>query len=140
LDLDTGVVYGSRTEAIEALGRDVVVPILHSRKKHKRLKVITLKHRAIAMGKQLEEYAARTVVELTWAIKSIERSARDGYTPTDASDVRSTVECLMEDLEEYLEKIREASRYLEDEEYRSTLRDEFIYERNQQLSDMVHRL
>ncbi len=140
LDLDTGVVYGSRTEAIEALGRDIVVPILHSRKKHKRLKVITLKHRAIAMGKQLEEYAAKTVVELTWAIKSIERSARDGYTPTDASDVRSTVECLMEDLEDYLEKIREASRYLEDEEYRSTLRDEFIYERNQQLSDMVHRL
>lgn len=92
------------------------------------------------MGKQLEEYAAKTVVELTWAIKSIERSARDGYTPTDASDVRSTVECLMEDLEDYLEKIREASRYLEDEEYRSTLRDEFIYERNQQLSDMVHRL
>jgi len=140
LDLDTGVVYGSRTEAIEALGRDVVVPILHSRKKHKRLKVITLKDRAKAMYEQLEDNVARSVVEMTWAIKGIERSAKDGYTSADAADVRCTIECLMEDLEGYLEKIRESSRYLENEEYRSTDRDEFIYERNQQLSDMVHRL
>jgi len=28
VDLEAGVAYGSRTEAIEALGRDVVVPIL----------------------------------------------------------------------------------------------------------------
>ena len=140
VDLEAGVVYGSRTEAIEALGRDVVVPILHSRKKHKRLKVITLNDRTIAMGKQIEEFAARSVLEMTWAIKSIERSARDGYTPADAGDVRCTVEGLIEDLGDYLDKIREASRYLENEEYRSTDRDEFIYERTQQLSDMVHRL
>ena len=140
LDLEAGVVYGSRTEAIEALGRDVVVPILHSRKKHKRLKVITLNDRTIAMGKQIEEFAARSVLEMTWAIKSIERAARDGYTPADAGDVRCTVEGLIEDLGDYLDKIREASRYLENEEYRSTDRDEFIYERTQQLSDMVHRL
>ena len=140
VDLEAGVVYGSRTEAIEALGRDVVVPILHSRKKHKRLKVITLNDRTIAMGRQLEENAARAVLEMTWAIKSIERSARDGYTPADAGDVRCTVEGLIEDLGDYLDKIREASRYLENEEYRSTDRDEFIYERTQQLSDMVHRL
>ena len=140
VDLESGVAYGSRTEAIEALGRDVVVPILHSRKKHKRLKVITLNDRTIAMGRQLEENAARAVLEMTWAIKSIERSARDGYTPADAGDVRCTVEGLIEDLGDYLDKIREASRYLENEEYRSTDRDEFIYERTQQLSDMVHRL
>ena len=140
VDLEAGVVYGSRTEAIEALGRDVVVPILHSRKKHKRLKVITLNDRTIAMGRQLEENAARSVLEMTWAIKSIERSARDGYTPADAGDVRCTVEGLIEDLGDYLDKIREASRYLENEEYRSTDRDEFIYERVKQLSDMVQRL
>ena len=140
LDLEAGVVYGSRTEAIEALGRDLVVPILHSRKKHKRLKVITLNDRTIAMGRQLEENAARAVLEMTWAIKSIERSARDGYTPADAGDVRCTVEGLIEDLGDYLDKIREASRYLENEEYRSTDRDEFIYERVKQLSDMVQRL
>ena len=142
VDLEAGVVYGSRTEAIEALGRDVVVPILHSRKKHKRLKVITLKDRTIAMGKQIEEFAARAVLEMTWAIKSIERSARDGYTPADAGDVRCTIEGLIEDLGDYLDKIREASRYLENEEYRSTDRDEFTYERAQLrvLSDMVQRL
>jgi len=140
LDLEAGVVYGSRTEAIEALGRDVVVPILHSRKKRKRLKVITLKDRAVAMGRQLEENAARSVLEMTWAIKSIERSARDGYTPADAGDVRCTIEGLIEDLGDYLDKIREASRYLENEEYRSTDRDEFLYERVEQLSDMVSRL
>ena len=135
VDLEAGVAYGSRTEAIEALGRDVVVPILHSRKKHKRLKVITLKDRTIAMGKQIEEFAARAVLEMTWAIKSIERSARDGY-------VRCTIEGLIEDLGDYLDKIREASRYLENEEYRSTDRDEFTYERAQLrvLSDMVQRL
>tara|TARA_R110002110_G_scaffold127942_2_gene307307 strand:+ start:289 stop:750 length:462 start_codon:yes stop_codon:yes gene_type:complete len=142
VDLEAGVAYGSRTEAIEALGRDVVVPILHSRKKHKRLKVITLKDRTIAMGKQIEEFAARAVLEMTWAIKSIERSARDGYTPADAGDVRCTIEGLIEDLGDYLDKIREASRYLENEEYRSTDRDEFTYERAQLrvLSDMVQRL
>ena len=140
VSLEAGVAYGSRTEAIEALGRDVVVPILHSRKKHKRLKVITLNDRTIAMGKQIEEFAAKSVVEMAWAIKGIERSARDGYTPADATDVRCTIECLMEDLEDYLDKIREASRYLENEEYRSTDRDEFTYERVKQLSDMVQRL
>ena len=140
VDLEAGVAYGSRTEAIEALGRDVVVPILHSRKKHKRLKVITLSDRTISMGKQLEENAAKAVVEMTWAIKGIERSARDGYTPTDATDVRCTIECLMEDLEDYLDKIKEASRCLENEEYRSTDRDEFTYERVSQFSDMVSRL
>jgi len=140
LDLEAGVVYGSRTECIEALGREFVVPILHSRKKHKRLKVITLSDRTISMGKQLEENAAKAVVEMTWAIKGIERSARDGYTPTDATDVRCTIECLMEDLEDYLDKIKEASRCLENEEYRSTDRDEFTYERVSQFSDMVSRL
>jgi len=134
------VVYGSRTECIEALGREFVVPILHSRKKHKRLKVITLNDRTIAMGKQIEEFAARSVVEMAWAIKGIERSARDGYTSADATDVRCTIECLMEDLDGYLDKIREASRYLENEDYRGTERDEFTYERVKQLSDMVYRL
>ena len=134
------MVYGSRTECIEALGREFVVPILHSRKNHKRLNVITLNDRTIAMGKQIEEFAARSVVEMAWAIKGIERSARDGYTSADATDVRCTIECLMEDLDGYLDKIREASRYLENEDYRGTERDEFTYERVKQLSDMVYRL
>ena len=140
VDLDTGVVYGSRTQAIEALGRDVVVPILHSRKKHKRFKVITVEDRAKSMYEQLEYNIARTVVEMTWAIKGMERAAKDGYSPSDAVDVRCTIECLMEDLEEYLGKIREASRYLENKEYEDTDRREFKYERVQQFTDMVHRL
>ena len=41
---------------------------------------------------------------------------------------------------DYLDKIKEASRCLENEEYRSTDRDEFTYERVRQLSDMVQRL
>ena len=140
VDLDTGVVYGSRTQAIEALGKDVVVPILHSRKKHKRFKVITVEDKATAMYKQGEEYCARAVVELTWAIKAIERSATGGYTPEEFSDVGSTLGCLIEDLEDYRAKIGETGRYLEDEEYRKTMRDEFTYERVQQFTDMVHRL
>jgi hypothetical protein len=140
VDLDTGVVYGSRTQAIEALGRDVVVPILHSRKKHKRFKVITVEDRAKSMYEQLEDNIARSVVEMTWAIKGMERAAKDGYSPSDAVDVRCTIECLMEDLEEYLGKIREASRYLENKEYEDTDRREFKYERVQQFADMVHRL
>lgn len=140
LDLDTGVVYGSRTQAIEALGRDVVVPILHSRKKHKRFKVITVEDRAKSMYEQLEDNIARSVVEMTWAIKGMERAAKDGYSPSDAVDVRCTIECLMEDLEEYLGKIKEASRYLENKEYEDTDRREFKYERVQQFTDMVHRL
>ena len=140
VDLDTGVVYGSRTQAIEALGRDVVVPILHSRKKHKRFKVITVEDRAKSMYEQLEDNVARSVVEMTWAIKGMERAAKDGYSPSDAVDVRCTIECLMEDLEEYLGKIKEASRYLENKEYEDTDRREFKYERVQQFTDMVHRL
>ena len=140
LDLDTGVVYGSRTQAIKALGRDVVVPILHSRKKHKRFKVITVEDRAKSMYEQLEDNVARSVVEMTWAIKGMERAAKDGYSPSDAVDVRCTIECLMEDLEEYLGKIKEASRYLENKEYEDTDRREFKYERVQQFTDMVHRL
>ena len=140
MDLDTGVVYGSRTQAIEALGRDVVVPILHSRKKHKRFKVITVEDRAKSMYEQLEDNVARSVVEMTWAIKGMERAAKDGYSPSDAVDVRCTIECLMEDLEEYLGKIKEASRYLENKEYEDTDRREFKYERVQQFTDMVHRL
>ena len=140
VDLDTGVVYGSRTQAIEALGRDVVVPILHSRKKHKRFKVITVEDKETAMYKQGEEYCARAVVELTWAIKAIERSATGGYTPEEFSDVGSTLDCLIDDLEDYRAKIGETGRYLEDEEYRKTMRDEFTYERVQQFADMVHRL
>ena len=140
VDLDTGVVYGSRTQAIEALGRDVVVPILHSRKKHKRFKVITVEDRAKSMYEQLEDNIARSVVEMTWAIKGMERAAKDGYSPSDAVDVRCTIECLMEDLEEYLGKIKEASRYLENKEYEDTDRREFKYERVQQFTDMVHRL
>ena len=140
LDLDTGVVYGSRTQAIEALGRDVVVPILHSRKKHKRFKVITVEDRAKSMYEQLEDNVARSVVEMTHAINGMERAAKDGYSPSDAVDVRCTIECLMEDLEEYLGKIGEASRYLENKEYEDTDRREFKYERVQQFTDMVHRL
>tara|TARA_R100000963_G_scaffold14071_1_gene10077 strand:+ start:707 stop:1162 length:456 start_codon:yes stop_codon:yes gene_type:complete len=140
VDLEAGVVYGSRTQAIEALGRDVVVPILHSRKKHKRFKVITVEDRAKAMYEQLEDNIARSVVEMTWAIKGMERAAKGGYSPSDAVDVRCTIECLMEDLGEYLEKIREASRYLENKEYEDTDRREFKYERVQQFTDMVHRL
>ena len=140
MDLDTGVVYGSRTQAIKALGRDVVVPILHSRKKHKRFKVITVEDRAKSMYEQLEDNVARSVVEMTWAIKGMERAAKDGYSPSDAVDVRCTIECLMEDLEEYLGKIKEASRYLENKEYEDTDRREFKYERVQQFTDMVHRL
>jgi hypothetical protein len=140
VDLDTGVVYGSRTQAIEALGRDVVVPILHSRKKHKRFKVITVEDKETAMYKQGEEYCARAVVELTWAIKAIERSATGGYSPQEFSDVGSTIDCLIEDLEDYRTKIGETGRYLEDEEYRKTMREEFTYERVQQFTDMVHRL
>jgi len=92
------------------------------------------------MYRQGEEYCARSVVELTWAIKSIERSATGGYSPEEFSDVRSTLDCLIEDLEDYRAKIGEAGRYLGDEEYRQTMRDEFTYERVQQFTDMVHRL
>ena len=140
VDLDTGVVYGSRTQTIEALGRDVVVPILHSRKKHKRFKVITVEDKETAMYKQGEEYCARAVVELTWAIKAIERSATGGYTPEEFSDVGSTLDCLIEDLEDYRAKIGETGRYLEDEEYRKTMREEFTYERVQQYADLENRL
>jgi hypothetical protein len=43
-------------------------------------------------------------------------------------------------LEDYRAKIGETGRYLEDEEYRKTMREEFTYERVQQFTDMVHRL
>jgi len=141
VDLEAGVAYGSRTEAIEALGRDVVVPILHSRKKHKRLRVITMADKKQAMYEQAEGACDLAIVGLQLTVKDIELAMTgEGYTSAGLSDVASSLRALMEDLEDFISDIDEGSRYLSNHEYLETMRHEFRIEIQRDVSDMVSRL
>jgi len=140
VDLEAGVAYGSRTEAIEALGRDVVVPILHSRKKHKRLRVITMADRKQVMYKRGEEACAKAVLFTEWTVKDVELAARGGYSADEFTDVASSLRSLVEDLEELISTIDEVGHYLSNQEELETLRHEFRIEIGHDMADMVSRL
>jgi len=140
VDLEAGVAYDSRTEAIEALGRDVVVPILHSRKKRKRLRIITMADKKQAMYKRGEEACAQAVLFTEWTVKDIELAARNGYSADEFTDVASSLRSLVEDLEELVSTIDEVGHYLGNQEELETLRHEFRIEISRDVSDMVSRL
>ena len=140
IDLDAGVAYGSRTECIEALGRDVAVPLLPSRKKYKRLRIVTMTDKKEAMYKQGEEACAKAGMFSEWTVKDIELAAYDGYTADGFSDVASSLRAHVEDLEILISTIDEAGHYLSNQEELETLQHEFKIDIARDMADMVSRL
>ena len=139
LDTQTGIVYSSRFACIEALGRDVAVPMLRDGR-FKRLRVITMTDKKKAMYEKGEKACAMAVIFLEGTVRDIEIAARSGYTHDDFMDVVSSLKTLQDDLDNFISDIREAGQYLGDQIERETLRHEFQIDRGDDIKSMVQRL
>jgi len=140
IDLETGVVYDSRTECIEALGREVVVPILHSRKKTKRLRVITVEDRIRALHRAGETTCTKAAVELDLTQRDLAEYAVEGWNPTTLDDAKSLLKTHVEVMEELIDTLSDVARKLCTAEELETLRNEFRIDIYKDVSDMVSRL
>ena len=139
LDTQTGIVYSSRSACIEALGRDVAVPMLRDRR-FKRLRVITVEEKKKAMYKKGEHACAMAVVFLEGTVRDIEIAARGGYSHDDFIDVVSSLTTLREDLDNFISNIDEAGHYLGDKIDQETMRHEFQIDRADDIRSMVQLL
>ena len=139
LDTQTGIVYSSRSACIEALGRDVAVPMLRD-KRFKRLRVITMDDKKKAMHEQGAHACALAVIYLEATVRDIEIAAYDGYTHDDFIDVVSSLKALQEDIDNFTSDIEEAGRYLGDQIELETMRHEFQIDRAEDIKSMVQRL
>ena len=139
LDTQTGIVYSSRSACIEALGRDVAVPMLRDRR-FKRLRVITMTDKKKAMYEKGEHACAMAVVFLEGTVRDIEIAARGGYTHDDFMDVVSSLTTLREDLDNFILNIGEAGHYLGDQIDQETMRHEFQIDRADDIRSMVQLL
>ena len=139
LDTQTGIVYSSRSACIEALGRDVAVPMLRDRR-FKRLRIITMEDKKKAMYEKGEHACAMAVIFLEGTVRDIEIAARSGYTHDDFTDVVSSLKALQEDLDNFIPHIREAGHYLGDQIELETMRHEFQIDRRDDIQSMVQRL
>ena len=139
LDTQTGIVYSSRSACIEALGRDVAVPMLRDRR-FKRLRVITVEEKKKAIYEKGEHACAMAVVFLEGTVRDIEIAARDGYSHDDFIDVVSSLTTLREDLDNFISNIGEAGHYLGDQVEMETHRHEFQIDRGDDIKSMVQRL
>jgi len=140
LDVTSGIVYPSRTDCIAALGRDVAVPLLHSRKKRKRLRVITVNDRLEALFAQGEAACTMAAMELECTLRDLGSHAQGGWTPQKFDDVRSLLRSHCEAIETQLDNVGEAGAVLGQHEELETLRHEFQIDIGRDISDMVHRL
>jgi len=140
IDLETGVVYGSRTECIEALGRELVVPILHSRKKTKRLRIVTVEDRIKALHRDGEEACTKAAVELDMTKRDLSQYAEEGWTPTTLDDAKNLLKTHVEAMDELIDALSDVARTLCTNEELETLRNEFRLDIHKDVSDMVSRL
>ena len=139
LDTQTGIVYSSRSACIEALGRDVAVPMLRDRR-FKRLRIITMEDKKKAMYEKGEHACAMAVIFLEGTVRDIEIAARSGYTHDDFTDVVSSLKALQEDLDNFISNIGEAGQYLGDQIDQETMRHEFQLDIRADIQSMVQRL
>ena len=139
LDTQTGIVYSSRSACIEALGRDVAVPMLRDRR-FKRLRVITMDDKKKAMYEKGEHACAMAVIFLEGTVRDIGEASNGGYTHDDFIDVVSNLKSLQEDLDNFISDIREAGHYLGDQIELETMRHEFQIDRREDIQSMVQRL
>ena len=139
LDTQTGIVYSSRSACIEALGRDVAVPMLRDRR-FKRLRVITMDDKKKAMYEQGEHACVMAALHLEGAIRDIGDISMDGYDSVKFDDAACALESLIEGLEPYILSIREAGHYLGDQIEMETMRHEFQIDRRNDIQSMVQRL
>ena len=139
LDTQTGIVYSSRSACIEALGRDVAVPMLRDRR-FKRLRVITMDDKKKAMYEQGEHDCAMAVIFLEGTVRDIETAAKSGYSHDDFIDVVSSLKALQQDLDGFISNIAEAGHYLGDQIELETMRHEFQIDRREDIQSMVQLL
>ena len=143
IDLDTGIVYGSRTECIEALGREVAVPIFHSRKKYKRLRVITMEDRIKALFERGAAGCSEAGVEINLTLNDLSGYAMGGWSAEKFDDVCSLLNHHCEVMSEIADKIGDAARALNRQETLEEFQSDFDIEKSyitHKPSDMVHRL
>jgi len=143
IDLDTGIVYGSRTECIEALGREVAVPIFHSRKKHKRLRIITMADRMKAMYERGAAGCSEAGIEINLTLNDLSGYAIGGWTAEKFDDVKNLIDHHCEMMSEIADKIGEAGRALGRQETLEEFQNDFSIEQSYITGErpvMVHRL
>ena len=133
------MVYSSRSACIEALGRDVAVPMLRDRR-FKRLRVITMTDKKKAMYEKGEHACALAVIFLEATVRDIEIAARSGYSHDDFIDVVSSLKALQQDLDGFISNVDEAGQYLGDQIDQETMRHEFQLDRRDDINSMVQRL
>ena len=134
------MVYGSRTECIEALGRELVVPILHSRKKTKRLRIVTVEDRIKALHRGGEEAWVKAAVELDMTKRDLSQYAEEGWTPTTLDDAKNLLKTHVEAMDELIDALSDIARTLCTNEELETLRNEFRLDIYKDVSHMVSRL
>ena len=140
IDLETGVVYGSRTECIETLGRELVVPIFHSRNKTKRLRIVTVEDRIKALHRDGEEACTKAAVELDMTKRDLAQYAEEGWNPTTLDDAKNLLKTHVEAMDELIDSLSDVARTLCTNEELETLRSEFRLDIYKDVSDMVSRL
>jgi len=140
VDTETGQVYPSRTDCIAKLGREVAVPLLHSRKKHRRLRIITVNDRLTALFAQGEAACTMAAMELEDTLLDLGNHAQGGWTPQKFDDVRSLLRTHCEAIENQIDNVGEAGAVLGQHEELETLRHEFQIDIGRDISNMVHRL
>ena len=143
IDLDTGIVYGSRTECIEALGREVAVPIFHSRKKYKRLRIITMNDRMKAVYERGVAGCSEAGIEINLTLNDLSGYAIGGWTAEKFSDVKNLIDHHCELMAEIADKIEAAGRALDRQETLEEFQNDFSIERSYITGErpvMVHRL
>ena len=140
VDLETGVVYSSRTECIEALGWELVVPILHSSNKTKRLRIVTVEDRIKALHRDGEETCVKAAVELDMTKRDLAQYAEEGWNPTTLDDAKNLLKTHVEAMDELIDALSDVARTLCTNEQLETLRSEFRLDIYKDVSDMVSRL
>ena len=140
VDTQTWVIYKSRTDCIAALGREVAVPLMHSRKKRRRLRIITVNDRLKALFAQGETACTMAAMELECTLRDLGSHAQGGWTPQKFDDVRSLLRTHCEAIENQLDNVGEAGAVLGQHEELETLRHEFQIDIGRDMADMVYRL
>ena len=116
------------------------MPILHSRKKTKRLRIVTVEDRIKALHRDGEEACTKAAVELDMTKRDLAQYAEEGWNPTTLDDAKNLLKTHVEAMDELIDSLSDVARTLCTNEELETLRSEFRLDIYKDVSDMVSRL
>ena len=138
VDTQSGRVYPSRSDCIEALGKGVI-PLLRD-KRYKRLRVITVQDRLNHLYEEGKQECIMASILLEGSVRAMGEVASGDYSQEDFESIVGILEALREDLVGIIGTIKEASGSLEAELIEETMRNEFRIDIGSDIKSMVYRL